>query len=102
LAAALIGDRPIRTVETGIRPGEKIHEIMVSEEEAHRTVERGRWYAILSMLPEVCGDRAGSGVLKKEYSSNDDVLDLEGVRKLLKGRRLMPEDVTGQEGELLR
>jgi UDP-glucose 4-epimerase len=102
VAAALIGDRPIRTVETGIRPGEKIHEIMVSEEEAHRTVERGRWFAILSMLPEVCGDRAGSGVLIKEYSSNDDVLDLEGVRKLLKGRRLMPEDVTGQEGELLR
>ena len=102
VAAALIGDRPIRTVVTGIRPGEKIHEIMVSEEEAHRTVERGRWYAILSMLPEVRGDRAGSGVLKKEYSSNDDVLDIDGVRKLLKSRRLMPEDVTGREGELLR
>jgi UDP-glucose 4-epimerase len=102
VAAALVGDRPIRTVVTGIRPGEKIHEIMVSEEEAHRTVERGRWYAILSMLPEVCGDRKGSGVLRKEYSSNDDVLDLDGVRKLLKSRRLMPEDVTGREGELLR
>lgn len=102
VAAALIGDRPIRTVVTGIRPGEKIHEIMVSEEEAHRTVERGRWYAIPSMLPEVCGDRTGSGVLKKEYSSNDDVLDFDGVRKLLKSRLLMPEDVTGREGELLR
>ena len=102
VAAALIGGRPIRTVVTGIRPGEKIHEIMVSEEEAHRTVERGRWYAILPMLPEVCGDRTGSGVLKKEYSSNDDVLDLDGVRKLLASRRLMPEDVTGREGELLR
>jgi UDP-glucose 4-epimerase len=102
VAAALIGNRQIRTVVTGIRPGEKIHEIMVSEEEAHRTVERGRWYAILPMLPEVCGDRTGSGVLKKEYSSNDDVLDLEGVRRLLASRRLMPEDVTGREGELLR
>jgi UDP-glucose 4-epimerase len=87
---------------TGIRPGEKIHEIMVSEEEANRTVERGKWYAILSMLPEVCGDRTGSGVLKKEYSSNDDVLDIEGVRKLLKRRRLMPEDVTTRDVELLR
>ena len=102
VAAALIGDRPIRTMVTGIRPGEKIHEIMVSEEEAHRTVERGRWYAILSMLPEVCGDRAGSGCLTKEYSSKDTVLDLEGTRKLLRDRRLMPEDVTGREGELLR
>lgn len=102
VAAALIGDRPIRTVLTGIRPGEKIHEIMVSDEEAYRTVERGRWYAILPMLPEVCGERTGSGCLKKEYSSNDDVLDLEGTRKLLKDRRLMPEDLTGWEGELLR
>jgi len=102
VAAALIGDRPIETVVTGIRPGEKIHEIMVSAEEANRTVERGKWYAILPMLPEVCGDRAGSGCLKKEYSSNDTVLDLEGTRQLLKARRLMPEDVTGREGELLR
>ena len=41
---------------TGIRPGEKIHEIMVSEEEAYRTVERGEWYGILPMLPEVLGE----------------------------------------------
>ena len=26
---------------TGIRPGEKIHEILVSEEEAYRTVQDG-------------------------------------------------------------
>ena len=102
VAAALIGDRPIRTVVTGIRPGEKTHEIMVSEEEAYRTVERGKWYAILPMLPEVCGDRAGSNCLTKEYSSNDTVMDLEGTRRLLTARRLMVEDVTGQEGELLR
>lgn len=102
VAAALVGDRPIRTVMTGIRPGEKIHEIMVSDEEAYRTADRGKWYAILPMLPEVCGDRTGSGCLSKEYSSNDDVLDLEGTRALLKKRRLMPEDVTGREGELLR
>jgi UDP-glucose 4-epimerase len=102
VAAALIGERPIRTMVTGIRPGEKIHEIMVSDEEAFRTAERGRWYAILPMLPEVCGDRNGTGCLKKEYSSNDDILDLEGTRELLKKRRLMPEDLTGQEGELLR
>src|SRR5688572_18000893 len=50
VAAALIGDLPIQTKITGIRPGEKIHEIMVSEEEAHRTVERGNWYAIRPML----------------------------------------------------
>lgn len=102
VAKALIDGRPVEMVVTGVRPGEKIHEILVSEEEAPRTIERGSWYAILPMLPEVCGDREGSGCLEKEYSSNDDVMDLEGTRKLLKKRRLMLEDVSIQKGELLR
>src|SRR5580658_9506853 len=50
IATALIGDRAVRQVITGIRPGEKIHEIMVSDEEAYRTVRRGRWYVIRPML----------------------------------------------------
>jgi UDP-glucose 4-epimerase len=103
IAKALIGDRPVRTEVTGIRPGEKVHEIMVSDEEAHRTVERGDWYAILPMLPEVCGDRTGSGCLRKEYSSGDNVLDREGTRELLARNRLMVEDLPKRrEGELLR
>jgi UDP-glucose 4-epimerase len=103
VATVLIGDRPIEVVVTGIRPGEKIHEIMVSEEEATRTVERGNWYAILPMLPEVCGDRDGLGCLTKEYSSNDSVLDLEGTRRLLIENRLMVDEIPKRrEGELLR
>jgi len=98
----LIGDRPIRQVETGIRPGEKTHEIMVSDEEAHRTVECGKWYAILPMLPEVCGERTGTGCLEKEYSSNDTVLSLDGTATLLKAHRLMLEDTLVEGGELLR
>jgi len=102
VATALIGNRPIPQVVTGIRPGEKIHEIMVSDEEAHRTVERGKWYAILPMLPEVAGELAGSGCLTKEYSSNDTVMTLDETRALLKRRRLMVEDAWAEEGELLR
>src|SRR6202161_2847601 len=68
-AEALIGDRPIDTQVTGIRPGEKIHEIMVSDEEAPRTVEHGKWYAILPMLPELRADRGDRSCLLKEYSS---------------------------------
>src|SRR3990170_298516 len=97
VAKALIDGRAVEMVVTGVRPGEKIHEILVSDEEALRTVERGKWYAILPMLPEVCGDRAGSGCLTREYSSNDDVMDLEGTRKLLKERQLMLEDVSVHE-----
>jgi UDP-glucose 4-epimerase len=102
VAKALIDGRPIETVVTGIRPGEKIHEILISEEEAYRTTDRGKWYAILPMLPEICRNRDGSGCLKKEYSSMDSVMDLEETRRLLKTRRLMVEDVESLESELLR
>jgi hypothetical protein len=67
----------------------KIHEIMVSDEEAHRTVERGKWYAILSMLPEVAGEQTGSGCLTQEDSSKDRVMTLDKTRTLLKQRRLI-------------
>ena len=53
IAAALVGERKIETIVTGIRPGEKVHEILVSEEEAYRTVERGDYYVIQPMLPEL-------------------------------------------------
>jgi FlaA1/EpsC-like NDP-sugar epimerase len=54
IAQALIGERPIEIKVTGIRPGEKVHEILVSEEEAPRTTARGeRFLAIAPMLPEL-------------------------------------------------
>ena len=102
VATALIDGRPIKQVVTGIRPGEKIHEIMVSEEEIHRTVERGEWYVMLPMLPELRGDAVGSGCLSKEYSSMDGVLSLAETAELLKRSKLMVEDLTAFEGEMLR
>jgi UDP-glucose 4-epimerase len=103
VAAALIGDRPVKVVVTGIRPGEKIHEIMVSEEEANRVVEHGtRWYAIRPMLPELSRDEMGSGCLTKEYSSGDKVMTPQETAELLKASRLMLEDVAHGGGELLR
>lgn len=87
---------------TGIFSERRLHKIEVSDEEAHRTVERGKWYAILPILPEVCGERTGTGCLKKEYSSNDTVLTLGETATMLKARRLMLEDTLVEEGELLR
>jgi UDP-glucose 4-epimerase len=101
VAAALIGDRPIETIVTDIRPGEKLHEILVSEEEAHRTVARGNYYVIRPMLPELV--KADSGpFLGREYSSADDLMSRKETVKLLKQNRLMLEDVASAEGELLR
>ena len=106
VATALIGDRPIRQVTTGIRPGEKIHEIMVSDEEAYRTVKRGRWYVIRPMLPEVANGNGvtgdGADCLKREYSSNDSVMTIDETTAMLRARRLMLEDNVEAGVELLR
>ena len=83
IAKALIGDRPIAIKITGIRPGEKIDEVMVSEEEVFRTVERGNYYVIRPMLPELSGDQPLNPAMKTEYSSREVTLDIEGVRALL-------------------
>ena len=52
-----MGDKELPITYTGIRPGEKIHEIMVSEEECFRTIERNGYYVILPVLPELRGRR---------------------------------------------
>jgi FlaA1/EpsC-like NDP-sugar epimerase len=101
LALALIGDRKIDVKITGIRPGEKIHEILVSEEEAHRTIARGAYYAIQPILPELRRE-AGQAVLTKEYSSADDVMDRKQVAELLKKHKLRVEDHSKYEEEMLR
>jgi FlaA1/EpsC-like NDP-sugar epimerase len=89
IASALIGTRKIPTLVTGIRPGEKIHEIMVSEEEAYRTVERGRYYAIAPMLPEVLADTSARPARTGEYSSAETVMTPEETRELLRARDLL-------------
>jgi FlaA1/EpsC-like NDP-sugar epimerase len=102
IATALIGNRPIEVKIVGIRPGEKVHESLVSDEEAFRTVERGAYYVILPMLPELRSSETGSRYLTKEYSSLDSVMDLEDTRRLLQSQHLMPEDIHGESAEVLR
>jgi UDP-glucose 4-epimerase len=77
---------------------------LVSEEEANHCTERGEYYSILPMLPElqITTDKE-SNALIKEYSSADDVLDLEGTIELLRKHKLMVDDVQiNSHGELLR
>ena len=102
IAKALIGNRSIATKITGIRPGEKVHEILVSEEEGHRTVERGAYYAILPMLPELRSAQNGFPGLRKEYSSSDDVMTFEKTVELLQNQKLMPEHMPAEFAEVLR
>jgi len=77
VASTLIDGREIRIDVTGVRPGEKTHEIMVSEEECHRTISRGDYYVILPMLPELRGKEPYTPALTTEYSSS--AVNLEGA-----------------------
>jgi UDP-glucose 4-epimerase len=102
VAKALIGERSIATVISGVRPGEKTHEILVSEEEAHRTIRRGMHYVIAPLLPELQELTVTTPALHREYSSADDLLAYDDVVSLLRSRRLMVDDPLELEGEFLR
>ena len=83
VAEVLIDGRDIPITYTGIRPGEKIHEIMVSEEECYRTIERDGYYVICPMLPELRPEPIEQPALKDEYSSSRITLTHEGLKELL-------------------
>lgn len=83
VAKALMGEKELPFSFTGIRPGEKVHEIMVSEEECFRTVERDGFYVIMPVLPELRSETEFTPALKNEYSSKDKNISLEELRIIL-------------------
>ncbi|MCP4204945.1 MAG: polysaccharide biosynthesis protein [bacterium] len=101
IARAMIGSRSIETKLIGVRPGEKLAEVLVSEEECHHVVRRGDYYVILPLLPELRGDEEPDLALEREYSSNDDLLDLDGTVELLDRHGLLPDQVTVESEKVL-
>lgn len=104
VVAALIGDRKIDVKITGIRPGEKIHEILISEEELWRTEDRGNYFAIRSVIPEVSRTPLrDSPLLPGEFSSANAVMPSTEVRSFLERHGCLVEGVTAEPiEELLR
>ena len=89
VACTLMDGADIPIVYTGIRPGEKIHEIMVSEEECYRTVSRGRYFAILPLLPELQATTSEPS-LDQEYSSKDVTCEGAALAGLL--QKFLPSE----------
>jgi FlaA1/EpsC-like NDP-sugar epimerase len=85
LAKMMIGSRPIEIRYTGIRPGEKVHEILVSAEERYRTIRRGDYYVIQPMLPEIQQVTVPEPALDGEYSSAERLVDQAGLLEILGG-----------------
>src|SRR5436190_1509507 len=102
VATALIENRPIKTVISGVRPGEKLHELLISEEDCHRAVRRNEYYAIGPILPELQSHDIDSEFLGMPYSSADDVMTPAETHELLVRRGLMIDPDLQLEGEFLR
>ena len=100
LAEALIDNRKVKIKIAGIRPGEKVHEILVSDEEAWHTIKRGDYFVIRPMLPELLKGKEKKVALKGEYSSSSFLMDLEQTKKMLKKHKLLIDQQDGS-GEFL-
>ncbi|MFD0763850.1 UDP-N-acetylglucosamine 4,6-dehydratase (inverting) [Mucilaginibacter lutimaris] len=79
-------------VVTGIRPGEKIHEEMITASDSYNTVDVGSYYVILPQTfrytkeDYLKANNAKEVPAEFEYNSgsNDEWLDVEGIRTLIK------------------
>jgi UDP-glucose 4-epimerase len=89
IAEALIADQPIEIQSIGSRPGEKLHEILISEEELAYTRRNGDYYFIRSRLPELQGQDSTVCPLTGELSSETLVLSAEGTKQLLADHGLL-------------
>ena len=57
--------------------------MLISEEECFRTIQRGNYYAIQPVLPELRPE-AGKPVMEKEYSSADHTVETDVLTGILR------------------
>lgn len=88
VAKALIADRNVKIEYTGIRPGEKIHELIISPEEGYRTYPQKDFYAISPMLPEL-QQKHETKPLNQAYGSNDFIMSFAETVTLLQKHNLL-------------
>lgn len=90
LAEVMIGDSGLEIKVIGIRPGEKEHESLVSDEESHRTTERDGYYVVQPILPELQHDEfKPADIAGVEYDSRKDLMDKKQIKELLEANDLL-------------
>jgi UDP-glucose 4-epimerase len=90
---ALVGKKKIEVIETGVRPGEKLHEVLISQEESLRTISRGNYFAIKSILPEVSKPVSPESFEFDELSSEHFLMTSKEVQTFLD--KNLSGDLTG-------
>jgi len=88
VAISMIGKRKIPIRITGMRPGEKIHEILISSEEMPNVSDTGKYYIIHSSLPELYKSKHIKCDMD-EYSSKTDIMNPVEVHTLLEREKLL-------------
>jgi UDP-N-acetylglucosamine 4,6-dehydratase len=69
-------------IETGIRPGEKIHECLITEDEAPKTLDANNYYVIFPTAKKVsyCAPEG----FRYTSDGNDDWLSVEQLKDMIK------------------
>jgi UDP-N-acetylglucosamine 4,6-dehydratase len=84
----------VEMVETGVRPGEKIHEILLTENEAPTTVVYDKQYLVILPSLDLPGLRqhyaAYPSVNFESYSSSQTLMKKEEIRGLLRRGGFIP------------
>ncbi|WP_257349096.1 polysaccharide biosynthesis protein [Pseudalkalibacillus decolorationis] len=90
LAEVLIeasGEKNVTIIENGIRPGEKLHELLLSEYECTRSVYFDNEYFVILPSIEIKGLNEHYSKLQKvdlqSYSSSEELMTKEEIRKML-------------------
>ena len=88
--AMAVNSAPIK--EVGMRPGEKMHETILTAAEAIRTVKTGKWYKTAPLL--VCDERIDYNkdklptIEERDVTSADKLMTVEEIKALLSGEGL--------------
>jgi len=86
--------RKVNMVETGVRPGEKIHEILLTEYESQNTVVYDDHYLVILPSADIPGLRqryAGCPrVAFDSFSSKDALMSKDEIREMLKRGGFLP------------
>jgi len=104
LAQAISPD--IKMVEVGIRPGEKIHEVMITREDARNTIELDQYYivkpefgSILKNASNLINGTPVSDDFEYHSGNNDQWLSIDQMQTMIEdlcpelGKRLLSKKI---------